>query len=325
MAFVEFYHGFLRYRLSDQLVCSAEQTGTPLPAMWARDVLRGALTSPILATQFRSAFPALDGGRAAAPIILPASLADRIAELIGQQRLTLLVNPLPGMIVPFAAAPLVAPPVAVTADQLRAIMPGAAANADTYVDALNTAMAAHGIDTMPRRAAFLAQISVESGNLRATVENLNYTAERLMVVWPRRFPTLEDATPYARNPEALANNVYANRVGNGDAASGDGYRFRGRGLMQVTGRSNYRAVGHEADPESLAQPATAADTAAAFWENNDLNGSTATELARPAFNRVSRTVNGGDHGSQERWDAYQRALRALRPAVTGEVGQRPLP
>lgn len=325
MAFVEFYHGFLRYRLTDQLVCSVNQSGEPLPAVWARDVLRGALASPILATQFRAAFPSLDGGFAVAPIILPGSLADRIAELIRQQRLALLVNPLPGMIVPYAPRPQAAAPMAVTADQLRAIMPGAATNADTYVDALNTAMAAHGIDTMPRQAAFLAQIAVESGNLRATVENLNYSAERLMVVWPSRFPTLEAATPYARNPEALANNVYANRLGNGNPATGDGYRFRGRGLMQVTGRANYRAVGHESDPESLAEPATAADTAAAFWENNSLNDATTTELARAAFNRVSRTVNGGDHGSQDRWDAYQRALTALRSATAGEIGQRPLP
>ena len=160
MAFVDFYHGFSRYRLTDQLVCSIEQRGVPLPAMWARDVLRGSLASPILATQIRSTFPRLDGGRAAPPIILPASLADRIAELIGQQRLSLLVDPLPGMIVPFAVGPQAAPLIAVTADQLRTIMSGAGANADTFVDALNTAMAAHVIDTMPRRAAFLAQIAV---------------------------------------------------------------------------------------------------------------------------------------------------------------------
>ena len=211
-----------------------------------------------------------------------------------------------------AADQQVAAPQPVTADQIRQIMPNAGGRADNFADALNSAMTAHGITTTEQRAAFLAQVSVESGDLRNTVENLNYSAQRLTEVWPSRFPTIGSATPYARNAEALANNVYANRLGNGDTASGDGYVFRGRGLMQVTGRDNYRAAGHEADPESLAEPQTAADTAAGFWANNGLNGRTQAELGRAEFNAVSRTVNGGNHGSNERWAAYQRGLEALR-------------
>jgi predicted chitinase len=203
-----------------------------------------------------------------------------------------------------AGAPL--PPM--TADQLRAIMPNAGTRADTFVGPLNEAMAANGITTEPQRAAFLAQIAVESGDLRHTEENLNYSAQRLTEVWPRRFPTLAAAAPYANSPEALANRVYADRLGNGDAASGDGWLFRGRGLMQVTGRDNYRAVGYEDNPAALADPATAASTAAAWYLGAGLPGRTTDVLDRAAFDGVSRTVNGGDHGSQARWDAYQRAL-----------------
>ncbi len=200
---------------------------------------------------------------------------------------------------------------AVTEAQLRAIMPLAVTQAGTFAGPLNTAMAANGIDTPERRAAFLAQISVESGDLRNTEENLNYSAERLHAVWPRRFPTVASAQPYAHNPEALGNHVYANRLGNGDEASGDGYRYRGRGLMQVTGRSNYRAAGFEAAPESLAQPNTASDTAARFWSTNGLNPRSATVLQRGAFDGITQTVNGGLNGSAERWSAYGRAVTTL--------------
>ncbi len=200
----------------------------------------------------------------------------------------------------------------VTEAQLRAIMPEAGGQIGRFIGPLNTAMRVHGINTNERRAAFLAQISVESGQLRNVEENLNYSAPRLRVVWPRRFPTAEAAAPYARNPEALGNHVYADRLGNGDERSGDGYRYRGRGLMQTTGRYNYRVAGFENDPDALARPVTAADSAGLFWTTNDLNRRTATVLDREDFNTVSRTVNGGNHGSEERWQAYRRALRALQ-------------
>lgn len=121
--------------------------------------------------------------------------------------------------------------------------------------------------------------------------------------------------PYLNNPEALANHVYANRNGNGDEASGDGYRYRGRGLMQVTGRGEYRAVGHENDPETLETAAGAADAAAAYWANHGLNGRTTGALNRQQFDEVSRTVNAHDPNLQARWDAYQRALRALNAGL----------
>ncbi len=201
----------------------------------------------------------------------------------------------------------------VTDSQLRAIMPNAGTRIARFLGPLNTAMRTHAINTNERRAAFLAQVSVESGQLRNVEENLNYSAARLRAVWPRRFRTEEVARTYAHNPEALGNYVYADRLGNGDANSGDGYRYRGRGLMQTTGRDNYRAAGFENNPEALSDPQTAADSAGRFWSQNGLNGRTNSVLSRTQFNGISQTVNGGNHGSDERWSAYQRALKALRP------------
>jgi putative chitinase len=108
--------------------------------------------------------------------------------------------------------------------------------------ALEPALVRYEINTNNRIAAFLAQTGYESGQFNRVVENLNYsTAKRLMAVRPKRFPTEDSARPYANNPEELANFVYAGRLGNGNTASGDGFRYHGRGLIQLTGRSNYQA------------------------------------------------------------------------------------
>lgn len=207
----------------------------------------------------------------------------------------------------------VAPPApkGVTAEQLRAIMPNAGAQVDIYLDALNAAMVAHHITALEQQAAFLAQILVESDELKATAKNLNYRAQRIHEVWPKRFPNAKAAEPYAHNPEALANRTYADRNGNGNEASGDGYRYRGRGLMQVTGRANYKQAGFEDNPDDLSNPITAANTAALFWENNNLNAPSQKVLDRAHFNQITSVVNGGDKKSAERWAAYQRALVAL--------------
>ena len=122
----------------------------------------------------------------------------------------------------------------------------AAPNADKAVvqDILDNQdiLPAAGIDTPKKIAHFLSQVGSESGGFKIAVENMSYTAPRLMQVWPKRFPTLELAKQYERNPQKLANFVYANRMGNGNAASGDGYRYRGRGLIQITGRNMYEAI-----------------------------------------------------------------------------------
>ena len=198
-----------------------------------------------------------------------------------------------------------------TLEQLRAIMPAAGEGAAGFLGPLNTAMRAHGIDTPAKQAAFLAHVAVESQQLRNTSENLNYSAKRLTEVWPRRFPTLASARPYAHNPEKLANHVYANRNGNGNEASGDGWRYRGGGLMQATGRANYRAIGMERTPERLRNPVGASDSAAAFWESHGLNRTSARPMNRTAFDATTRTVNGGLNGASDRWAAYGRAVVAL--------------
>ncbi len=219
-----------------------------------------------------------------------------------------------------AGAPAPATPApgggVVTEAHLHAIMPHALDKAASYAGPLNTAMGAYGIDSYEKRSAFLAQVSVESGDLRHTEENLNYSVERLHQVWPRRFPTVASAQPYAHNPEALGNHVYANRLGNGDEASGDGYRYRGRGLIQTTGRANYRAAGYENRPDDLANPDSASDSAARFWSTAGLNPRSATVLPRGAFDSITQTVNGGLNGKDERWSAYGRAVTTfgLAPA-----------
>jgi predicted chitinase len=126
--------------------------------------------------------------------------------------------------------------------QLTAFLPKLP-NTARWALALNAAMDRFDITTPARVAAFLAQTAHESAEFRTLVENLSYSAAGLCKNWPNRFATPDVAKPYERNPELLANYVYAKRLGNGDAASGDGWRFRGRGLIQLTGRGNYRSCG----------------------------------------------------------------------------------
>ena len=161
----------------------------------------------------------------------------------------------------------------------------------------------------------------ESGQLTRLAENLNYSAKRLMQVWPNRFPALEKAQQYERNPEKLANYVYAKRLGNGDETSGDGWRYRGRGLIQLTGRGNYRAAAQgigqplEGQPELLEQPGPAALSAAWFWKSHGLN-----ELADDRnddndtedFRTVTKRINGGTVGLKERMAFWEKAKAVLQ-------------
>jgi len=158
-------------------------------------------------------------------------------------------------------------------------------------------------------SAFLGQILHESDGLTRLEENLSYSAERLTVVWPNRFPTKADAQPYARNPEALANRVYGGRMGNTDPV--DGWKYRGRGPLQVTGRDNYRSVGGivgqdlETMPELLEQPRFALEAAIAWWEDkipDSLIGD---------IEKTTRRVNGGTFGLAHREDLTDKAREAL--------------
>ena len=181
------------------------------------------------------------------------------------------------------------------------------------VAALTAAMAERNINTPRRISSFLGQTAVESQLFTQFEENLNYSAERLMVVWPRRFPTLEVATSYAHNPEALANRVYAGRLGNGDEASGDGWRYRGAGAIQLTGRDNQGAcalafgVPLEDVGAWLRGPAGACRSAGWFWQREGLNA-----LA-DADNQIAVTmrVNGGTIGLERRIATTSAVLRVL--------------
>jgi putative chitinase len=200
-----------------------------------------------------------------------------------------------------------------TQDLLKKIMP--LCHAAQWIDPLNDAMQKFDINTPSRMAAFLAQVAHESAETTRLTEGLSYSsAERLRAVWPSRFPTPCYAAPYVRNPEGLANFVYANRGGNGDAASGDGYRYRGRGLFKFAFRNNYREAGNdlhlplEDDPDRVATPEIAALTAAHYWHHWELNA-----LVGPStdFEAITRRINGGHVGMDKRrryWDQAKIVL-----------------
>ncbi|HZF31717.1 MAG TPA: peptidoglycan-binding protein [Gammaproteobacteria bacterium] len=173
----------------------------------------------------------------------------------------------------------------------------------------------HGLaDKSIRLHYFLAQIGHESGGLTISVENLSYSPERLMQVWPSRFPTIESAQPFAKDPEALANEVYSDRMGNGPPGSGDGFRYRGRGYIQITGKDGYREVGQRAaemnlvaQPDDAAAPATALEAACAFWTWKGLN-----EFCDAGdFKKVTRKINGGLVGLVDRRAWLDKVRRTL--------------
>ncbi|HBO0403311.1 glycoside hydrolase family 19 protein [Pseudomonas aeruginosa] len=206
----------------------------------------------------------------------------------------------------------------ITEQQLLQILPNAGHRAGFFVPALNAAMGRFGITSPVRVAAFLAQVGHESAHLTQLVENLNYSACGLAATWPSRYRSADGkpnalALNLARHPQAIANNTYASRNGNGDDASGDGWRYRGRGLLQITGRSNYRAAAAglgqplEAEPELLEQPEWAALSAAWWWSTRGLN-----ELAdRVEFAAITRQINGGLNGQAERLALWERAKAVL--------------
>ena len=202
-----------------------------------------------------------------------------------------------------------------TADQVAACTGSTMLRAAYYLPVLNAAMAKHGITSPLHQAAFLAQVGVESAGLSRLEENLNYTTpERLMAVWPSRFKTVNDAAAYLRNPEALANKVYGGRMGN--AAPGDGWKYHGRGLKQLTGKDNYTAyekacqVPAVSQPELLLRPEYAADSAAWFWAHNGC-----ADLAEKRdWQALTKRVNGGLTGLPERIALTQKALAKLAVA-----------
>ena len=199
-----------------------------------------------------------------------------------------------------------------TKNHLKEILPSIP-YLDEWYDALSKVLPEYDITTPQRVAAFIAQCAHESGGFKALKENLNYQAASLCRVWPRLFPTMEIANQYAHKPEMIANRAYGNRMGNGDEASGDGYRYCGRGLIQLTGKDNYTAFAESIEtpieelPEYLSTFEGAVQSAAYFWRENNLNqyadsGDILTMIKR---------INGGTIGLEDRKKHYAHALHVL--------------
>ena len=198
----------------------------------------------------------------------------------------------------------------ITVQQLLQILPNAGPVAGVFVPVLNTAMSRYQIVGAKRIAAFIAQVGHESGHLTRLVENLNYSADALRKTWPSRFDA-ELATAVARKPEQIANIAYGNRMGN--STPGDGWKYRGRGLIQITGKNNYRACGEVlsldliAQPELLVKPQHACKSAAWFWATNGLN----TLADAGKYEEITQRINGAQNGASDRQPLYARALKVL--------------
>lgn len=206
----------------------------------------------------------------------------------------------------------------INADQLVRATGCAFSTAARFVEPIRLTLERYEINTPKRIAGFLAQVAHESARFSRLVENLNYSADGLAKTWPNRFRG-PDGKPNAlalslhRKPELIANHVYASRMGNGAPATGDGWKYRGRGLIQVTGKENYAACGKAlgidllAAPESLESPLYAALSAGWYWHHRGLNA--------PAdagdMQRVTRIINGGTHGLQDRLAIYAEAQKVL--------------
>lgn len=206
--------------------------------------------------------------------------------------------------------------MSLTAEQFAAATGCARGVVLTWAKPVADACDLYEIDTPARLSAFLAQVGHESGGFTRTIENLNYSADGLLATWPSRY-TPQLAGVQAHHADEIANHVYGGRMGNKDP--GDGFRFRGRGLLQVTGRANYEGVRDllrkqvpstpdlVAMPETLAEPRWAALSAAAFWSDHDLNA-----LADVgAFENITRRINGGTNGQVDRRARYATAKGAL--------------
>jgi putative chitinase len=199
-----------------------------------------------------------------------------------------------------------------TKEQLAQLIPG-----NPYVDYWHSAMERclpdYDINTPQRVAAFMAQCGHESGNFKFLKENLKYRAASLTKVWPKYFPNMDIANQYAGNEEKIANRAYAGRMGNGPEESGDGWRFCGRGLIQLTGRNNYQnfADSIETDindiPAYLATFEGAVQSACWFWETNKLN----QWADKGDMLTLTKRINGGTLGLDDRIKHYQHALHVM--------------
>jgi len=195
----------------------------------------------------------------------------------------------------------------VNSEQLQAL------GIDTkWLKPLNDTFAKYGIDTPKRQAAFIGQCGHESNNFKVLEENLHYSAQALMRVWPSRFDQAT-ADKYANNPEMIANKVYGGRADLGNSQDGDGWKFHGRGVIQLTGRSNYQVCGDalgqpfSEQPELLLEPEWACMSAGWFWNKKGLNALAEAE----DWTTMTKRINGGTLGLDDRINRIHKAMDIL--------------
>lgn len=218
-----------------------------------------------------------------------------------------------------------------TDQEILQILPSSSKVSRAFLSFINSSMSLCSVIGVKRAAAFISQVGHESGQLTRLVENLNYSADGLANTWPNRYAESDGKGGYVkvmvngrqrnkpnplglsleRKPEQIANNVYAGRMGN--TAPGDGWKYRGRGLIQLTGKTNYRLCGEALGldllgrPELLEEPEHACMAAGWFWKSNGLN-----ELAdKGDIEGITRRINGGINGMADRKALYERALKVL--------------
>jgi len=205
----------------------------------------------------------------------------------------------------------------VTTERYLSYIPTSYQNyAQPYFEHIEQVMTSNSIDTSLRKAHFLAQVSEESQWFKYNKENLNYSDKALRSVFGKYFPTQELATSYARQPEKIANRVYANRMGNGDESSGDGWKYRGRGLIELTGKQNYQKYGLARNidvlstPEKLSEPYYAIDSAVWFWNSHSLN----KYADQDDILTITKRINGGTNGLDKRKEClmiYKKIFRTI--------------
>jgi putative chitinase len=210
---------------------------------------------------------------------------------------------------PIVSAPI-APVGGLKLDKLKGHIP------DAVIQMIPDTAAKFQINTPLRLAHFLAQCGHESGGFRVTQENLNYSAKGLAGIFKKYFPTEAAATPYARQPQKIANKVYANRMANGSEASGDGYKFRGRGYIQLTGRDNYTQFGKAIGEDITSNPDVVASkysllSAAWFWSKNGLNKLADGGTTDSTVTSITKRVNGGTIGLADRIKHFKEYYHLL--------------
>lgn len=184
---------------------------------------------------------------------------------------------------------------------------------DYWFSGLEMILPDYDITSIPRVAAFLSQTAHESGDYKFLKENLNYRAVTLRKVFPKYFPTDSLANKYAQHPEMIANRVYGGRMGNGPESSGDGFKYCGRGLIQLTGKLNYTNFAKSIETpveeisEYLATFEGAIQSACWFWEEHDLN----TLADKGDTLKITKIINGGTNGLNDRIKRYEHAIQVL--------------